>query len=310
MVSASLRGFNLFCSTIQAITQKTSLPNKTIGEGYFNWIIHQPEEKRKHQKSLKKQIDPKSVVVVENMEEEAGLSWGRWNVAIRISRCQKNKNKQKFWPSFQCRARHHSKHTQFQTKVQQQENITKQQRRLRNQHQQDISLKRVKKKKFWSVLTSWCSDPLRPHTWLSPFPAALPFICGKYLSHILHELQRKCVTIAARDTKGNRCVQHLKSSKPVFSNAQLWAHQISYCVNEQWQADRTHCVRTVLDAVVLRMSSSIAQHVSRVFLSKANTVTKWFSLRNVLRVLTLNLPGQIINLKKLNLFVGVFIVVS
>lgn len=110
----------------------------TIGEGYFNRIIHQPEGKRKHQKSLKKRIDPKSVVVVENMEEEAGLSWGLQSGAIRISRCQQTKNKQKFWPSFQWRARHHSKHTQFQTKVQEQENITKQQRRLRNQLQQDI----------------------------------------------------------------------------------------------------------------------------------------------------------------------------
>lgn len=156
------------------------------------------------------------------------------------------------------------------------------------------------------MLTSQCSDPLCPHTWPSPFPAALLFVCGKCLSHILHALRRKRVAITARDTNGNRCVQHLKSSKPVFSDAQVWAHQTSYSVNEQWQADRRHCVPTVLDAVVLQMSGSIAQHVSRVFSSKVNTVTKWFSLRNVLRALTLNLPGQ--NIKSRNwIYLWVFL---
>lgn len=39
MVSASLLGLNLFCATIQAITQKALWPTKGIGEGYRNWVV-------------------------------------------------------------------------------------------------------------------------------------------------------------------------------------------------------------------------------------------------------------------------------
>lgn len=146
------------------------------------------------------------------------------------------------------------------------------------------------------MVTSQCSDSSSVRIHDLHHPSWTSFICAKYLSHIRHELQRKCETVTARDTEGNCCVQNLKSSKPVFSDTLVWAQQPGtvWMNSDRQNALSSHCPwRCGLANVRHHCKHNLAQHVSRAISSKVNSVTEWLSLRNVSHALTLNLMKQI-----------------